>query len=99
MLAYAITDMAQFLGNAGALSALIYHAAAACNLADRKGRLTPGFDADIVAVDGNPLTDINAITAASRCSTGDTPATTSRQCPFNRTHRFNSSRKPADRRP
>ena len=30
-------------------------AAAACGLADRKGRLAPGFDADIVAVDGDPL--------------------------------------------
>jgi imidazolonepropionase-like amidohydrolase len=61
VLPYAIADMAQFLGNAGALSASTYHAAAACNLADRKGRLAPGFDADILAVDGNPLTDINAI--------------------------------------
>ena len=61
VLPYAIADMAQFLGNAGALSASTYHAAAACNLADRKGRLAPGFDADIFAVDGNPLTDINAI--------------------------------------
>jgi imidazolonepropionase-like amidohydrolase len=61
VLPYAIADMAQLMGNAGALSASTYHAAAACNLADRKGRLAPGFDADILAVDGNPLTDINAI--------------------------------------
>lgn len=61
VLPYAIADMAEFLGNAGALSASTYHAAAACNLADRKGRLAPGFDADILAVDGNPLTDISAI--------------------------------------
>jgi imidazolonepropionase-like amidohydrolase len=61
VLPYAIADMAEFLGNAGALSAATYHAAAACNLAGRKGRLAPGFDADILAVDGNPLTDINAI--------------------------------------
>ena len=61
VLPYAIADMAKFLGNAGALSAATYHAAAACNLAGRKGRLAPGFDADILAVDGNPLTDINAI--------------------------------------
>ena len=53
--------MAQFMGNAGALSASTYHAAAACNLADRKGRLAPGFDADILAVDGNPVADISAI--------------------------------------
>jgi imidazolonepropionase-like amidohydrolase len=61
VLPYAIADMAQFLGNAGALSAATCHAAAACNLADRKGRLAPGFDADILVVNGNPLTDINAI--------------------------------------
>jgi imidazolonepropionase-like amidohydrolase len=61
VLPYAIADMAEFLGNAGALSASTYHAAAACRVADHKGRLGPGFDADILAVDGNPLTDINAI--------------------------------------
>jgi imidazolonepropionase-like amidohydrolase len=36
-------------------------AAAACGLADRKGRLATGFDADILAVDGNPLTDPAAL--------------------------------------
>jgi imidazolonepropionase-like amidohydrolase len=36
-------------------------AAAACGLADRKGRLAPGFDADILAVDGDPLADPAAI--------------------------------------
>jgi imidazolonepropionase-like amidohydrolase len=36
-------------------------AAAACGLADRKGRLAPGFDADILAVDGNPVADLAAL--------------------------------------
>lgn len=36
-------------------------AAAACGIADRKGRLAPGYDADILAVGGNPLTDLQAI--------------------------------------
>ncbi|MFI5895213.1 amidohydrolase family protein [Actinoplanes sp. NPDC051513] len=36
-------------------------AAAACGLAGRKGRLAPGYDADIVAVDGNPLADLGAL--------------------------------------
>jgi imidazolonepropionase-like amidohydrolase len=36
-------------------------AAAACGLADRKGRLAAGFDADILAVDGDPLTEPAAI--------------------------------------
>ncbi len=58
VLPYAIADMAQFLGNAGALTAATSHAAAACHLAGRKGQIAPGFDADILAVHGNPLTDI-----------------------------------------
>ncbi|MGW4943384.1 amidohydrolase family protein [Actinoplanes sp. NPDC004185] len=36
-------------------------AAAACGLAATKGRLAPGFDADIVAVDGDPLADLAAL--------------------------------------
>ncbi len=36
-------------------------AAAACGLGDTKGRLAPGFDADVVAVDGNPLADLAAL--------------------------------------
>jgi imidazolonepropionase-like amidohydrolase len=71
VLPYAIADMAEFLGNAGALSAATCHAAAACNLADRKARLAPGFDADILAVEGNPSPTSTPSTAASPCSTGD----------------------------
>jgi imidazolonepropionase-like amidohydrolase len=36
-------------------------AAAACGLAASKGRLAPGFDADIIAVDGDPLADLAAL--------------------------------------
>jgi imidazolonepropionase-like amidohydrolase len=36
-------------------------AAAACGLGDTKGRLAPGFDADVVAVNGNPLADLAAL--------------------------------------
>ncbi|MEV6850495.1 amidohydrolase family protein [Actinoplanes sp. NPDC051411] len=36
-------------------------AAAVCGLAAGKGRLAPGFDADILAVDGDPLTDPAAL--------------------------------------
>jgi imidazolonepropionase-like amidohydrolase len=43
------------------LSMATSRAAAACGLGDTKGRLTPGFDADIVAVDGNPLADLAAL--------------------------------------
>ncbi len=36
-------------------------AAEACGLGERKGRIAPGFDADLLAVHGNPLTDIAAL--------------------------------------
>ncbi len=32
-----------------------------CGLADRKGRLAPGYDADILAIEGDPLTDPAAL--------------------------------------
>jgi imidazolonepropionase-like amidohydrolase len=36
-------------------------AAEVCGLGDRKGRIAPGFDADLLAVDGDPTTDPAAI--------------------------------------
>jgi imidazolonepropionase-like amidohydrolase len=44
-----------------ALCALTAVAARACGVADRKGRLAPGFDADILAVAGDPLDDPDAL--------------------------------------
>jgi imidazolonepropionase-like amidohydrolase len=44
-----------------ALSLATSRAAAACGLGDVKGRLAPGFDADVVAVNGNPLADLAAL--------------------------------------
>jgi imidazolonepropionase-like amidohydrolase len=61
VLPYTVADMAEIMGNAEALSAATYHAAAACRLGDRKGRLAAGFDADILAVDGDPTVDISAV--------------------------------------
>ena len=46
---------------AQALHVCTARAAAALGLGDRKGRLVPGYDADILAVDGNPLTDTEAL--------------------------------------
>ena len=36
-------------------------AADACRLADRKGRIAVGYDADLLAVDGDPTQDRDAI--------------------------------------
>jgi imidazolonepropionase-like amidohydrolase len=36
-------------------------AAEACGLTDRKGRLAPGLDADLLLLDGNPLADITTL--------------------------------------
>jgi imidazolonepropionase-like amidohydrolase len=44
-----------------ALRAVTSVAAEVCGLAGRKGRLAPGFDADLVAVAGDPLTDPAAV--------------------------------------
>jgi imidazolonepropionase-like amidohydrolase len=46
---------------AEALRAMTSRAAAVCGLDDRKGRLAPGYDADILAVDGNPLADPDSL--------------------------------------
>jgi imidazolonepropionase-like amidohydrolase len=44
-----------------ALRAATVVAAGACGVADRKGRIAAGSDADLLAVTGNPLADIAAI--------------------------------------
>ena len=38
-------------------------AAQTCRVGDRKGRIAPGYDADLLAVVGDPLTDANAVRA------------------------------------
>lgn len=44
-----------------ALRATTSVAARVCGLGRRKGRIAPGYDADILAVDGNPLDDPAAL--------------------------------------
>ena len=46
---------------AEALRAITSVAAEACGLAHRKGRIAPGFDADILVVDGDPIADPDAL--------------------------------------
>jgi hypothetical protein len=73
VLPYTVAGTAQIMGDAEALSAATYHAAAACNLGDRKGRLAPGLDADILAVEGIPSLTSPQSTAGSRCSIAACP--------------------------
>ncbi len=47
--------------NLGALRAVTSGAAAVCRVGERKGRIAAGYDADIVAVQGDPLADITAL--------------------------------------
>jgi imidazolonepropionase-like amidohydrolase len=49
------------LSPADALRAVTSLAARVCGLAHRKGRIAVGLDADVVAVDGDPLTDVAAL--------------------------------------
>ena len=49
------------LGQAEALRTITSAAAGVCGLGHCKGRIAPGFDADILAVDGDPVADPEAL--------------------------------------
>jgi imidazolonepropionase-like amidohydrolase len=63
VLPYSVAMMVERSGypNVEALRAVTSVAADAVRLGDRKGRIAPGFDADLLAVRGDPLTDIEAL--------------------------------------
>jgi imidazolonepropionase-like amidohydrolase len=62
VLRWGVGQLAQIgLSPVAALRTVTSQAAAVCRLAHRKGQLAPGFDADILAIDGNPLTDPAAL--------------------------------------
>jgi len=67
--------------SAQALASVTSLAAQACAVGDRKGKIAPGYDADLLAVAGNPVADLPAILhptaiyrAGRRCDTGPAPA-------------------------
>jgi imidazolonepropionase-like amidohydrolase len=49
------------IGQAEVLRTMTSAAAGVIGLGHRKGRVAPGFDADILAVDGDPITDPDAL--------------------------------------
>jgi imidazolonepropionase-like amidohydrolase len=62
VLPYSIRTMATGgMGNLAALRSATSQAALACGVGDRKGRLAPGMDADMLAVSGDPLADLNTL--------------------------------------
>ncbi|WP_129666401.1 amidohydrolase family protein [Phytoactinopolyspora endophytica] len=63
VLPHAVRQFVDELGwpPAEALGAVTSRAARVCGLGDRKGRIAPGFDADIIAVNGDPLRDPAAV--------------------------------------
>jgi imidazolonepropionase-like amidohydrolase len=62
VLRFAPSDLAAAgLSPAEILQAMTSRAAQACGLGHRKGRIAAGFDADILAIEGNPLEDLAAI--------------------------------------
>jgi imidazolonepropionase-like amidohydrolase len=78
-LPYGVIEFGARLGftNAQALASVTSLAAQACTVGDRKGRIAPGYDADLLAVAGNPATDLTTILhptaiyrAGHRCDTG-----------------------------
>lgn len=62
VLPHAVEQLAEIgMSAAEALRAITSVAAGVCGLGDRTGRVAPGYDADLLAVDGDPLTDLSAI--------------------------------------
>ena len=66
VLPYAFGDLIEIgLNPVQALRSMTTVAAEACGVADRKGRLAPGFDADIIAMAGDPLMNPDALLEVS----------------------------------
>jgi imidazolonepropionase-like amidohydrolase len=63
LVALAVRDLVRECGVpvTEALAGATGRAAAACGLADRTGRLAPGLAADLLVVDGDPLSDVDCL--------------------------------------
>jgi imidazolonepropionase-like amidohydrolase len=66
VLPYALSELMESgMSSIEALRCLTLGAARACGVADRKGRLAAGFDADVIAVSGDPLAHPDALASVS----------------------------------
>jgi imidazolonepropionase-like amidohydrolase len=64
LLAIAIAHLVEGgMAPAAALASATSVGADTCGLGDRKGRVRPGYDADLLIVDGDPLADVDALTS------------------------------------
>jgi imidazolonepropionase-like amidohydrolase len=63
------------------LWAMTSRASQACGLGHRKGRIAVGFDADILAIDGNPLEDLAAIRRIRAVYAGGLPVAPAQDVP------------------
>lgn len=61
MVPYAVAHLAEATGAVDALAAVTSRAAWACGVGDSAGRLAPGYEADLLAVRGDPVADIHAL--------------------------------------
>jgi len=74
VLRFAADDLAAAgMSPAEALWAMTSRAAQACGVGHRKGRIAVGFDADILAIDGNPLEDLAAVRRLRAVYSGGLP--------------------------
>lgn len=78
----AIADLVRGgVSTADALASATALAADALGLGARKGRLRPGYDADLLVLHGDPLADIGALTHVSAVVVGGTAAQVRPCCP------------------
>lgn len=65
-----VRALRQVLSNAEIIRAMTYHAAVFLHLEHSIGSIRPGLIADLVLLDGNPLTDLNALQRVHRVFQG-----------------------------
>lgn len=77
VLPYGLAQLTRLgMSNADALRAGTSIAAQVCGVGERRGRIAPGFDADLLAVAGDPLADIEALLRVERVYVAGRPVAT-----------------------